>query len=577
MKQRSQRLLLSVVSLSLGLALIVLWFRSESDGQSPGVRADGRGDSRLRDASAATVWGEARGAGDPADSSEATTLDAAADSTTDPTSRDTDPAPASELDPVQCILHGRVTDDAGEPIRDWQPYITLADEKGERLFVKAGDDGFYSISGIAPREWSFSCNATGYRAQEESLQFSIAEPILRKDVVLQRAVVLPIRVVDVSGRPFMEVMRKAQSSGRLFFAGRASFLPVATVDTPGATMEEAQRIHNDQLHAGAFWDYGPPMEGLGPPHIGVLVLTVDLPVHVSLVYGSLVLATHRVASAESGVEFALSIEGLQARLGRIRMRILDAATNEPLRARVSFQTPQSSLDGVENLADGTIDIDGVAPADYTIRIVANGYETTPIQGRVEAGRTLDLGDVLRVRALSMGGRVVDAEGKPVLGQFIVEPRDPTTRRPDFDRRNGFFTQNDGTFVLDGLRPDRYFVRSYGTDERTYPGTKEETLWVSGFIEVSTVAGSIDDLEIRLVRPALITLLGSETLAEGCRFRLVEAHGYTLRSRRHYRGSVPQWKVPPGAYKLVLADSDGKDVASREITVVEGVNEIELPR
>jgi hypothetical protein len=203
---------------------------------------------------------------------------------------------------------------------------------------------------------------------------------------------------------------------------------------------------------------------------------------------------------------------------------------------------------------------------------------TPIEAHVEVGRTLDLGDVLRARAVTVRGRVLDASGGPVQARFTLGRFDADHGRLGFDWQVGYFSKGDGGLELIGLRPDRYVLRTMGTDEVSSPGNPDaETQWVSGCIELSTVAGSIDDLEIRLVRPAQITLLGSEELEEGCSFRLIEAHGYTLRHTPHYKGWVPQWRVPPGTYTLVLVDADGKDLASREISVVEGVNEIEIPR
>jgi hypothetical protein len=229
---------------------------------------------------------------------------------------------------VLCVLHGRVSDAAGQPIAGWDPYVSLSDAAGQRLGTGVGQDGRYSIAGATPGSWTLACGAVFYRGTSVTVELTADQPVVRRELVLERAVVLPIRGVAPDGHPFWEAAREAGGLSPL------DLLPVATEEPPGASLPEADGLHNDHVGVGNFWDYGPPRAGLGPTHIGVVVLDGGLPVYVSLLFGTQVLETQRVEPGTSEVTFVLAVETLARTRSTLKLRAVDAGTGEPLAGTV---------------------------------------------------------------------------------------------------------------------------------------------------------------------------------------------------------------------------------------------------
>jgi hypothetical protein len=495
-----------------------------------------------------------------------------------------EPAPASSAesasptaappadDPVQCLVFGRVTDAVGAPIRVWKPWVALRDAHGVEFHTTVDELGHYALAGLAPGKWSLACEGTGLRAQQAELELSLRDPFVRRDFQLASTVRIKVQVIARDGRPYWQAVRESGAKYSM-----RDLLPVATSASPGASMPEADGLHNDHVGVGNFWDYGPLREGLGATYIGVLVLDGDPPVFVSLLSGVHVLETQRLEAGADEATFVLDPETLANVLGTLKLRAVDAGTRTPLQGRV--RATGATGGGPE----GTLDDAGawqttLEPGEYDVRILAQGHERLPRHVRIAAGETLDLGELALEPELTIEARVVDAEGRPLVAQeFLIGWNDPELGRLRFDDDWTHATDGNGRLAIGGLRAERYFLRSYGDDERSYPGRNEPpTEWVSGVIEVSTQNGSVQGLEIRLVQAAVLVLNGTEALA-GASYRLLDEHGVRLRARRFYANSTARSKVPPGRYTLVLLGADGAELSRRTLELGHGETELDLSR
>ncbi len=541
-----------ILVLGLVTAGLVLQLRSGSRTRAGGAGGDG---SAGRDAAAPETLPDAESAPDGSSGPEPSLAEPAA-------AGGAAGEEAAAEDPVRCVVFGRVTDAAGEPIPGWEPYVVLTDPEGERVGVQVGASGHYSIAGVAPGAWSLRCGAVGYRDSSQDLDLSLSDPIVRRDLVLERTVALRIRVLAPGGQPLSEALR---ATG----ARPIALLPVATLEPPGPTMAAALGIHNDTLGVGAFWDHGPPVEDLDPDCLGVLVLEHGLPVHVSLVSGSEVLETQRVEPGTAEVTFVVDPDAARASLGTVRFRVVDAESRNPLAGNVTYGNASMQVTGGPLAEDGSKWLEGLAPGAYELMIFAAGYELLPREFELRSGEVLDLGEIALVREVVIEGRVVDAEGQPVMASFVLGWFDPGGGKLRFRNRWVYRSEPDGRIEFRGLRPDRYVLRTEADDE-------QETAWVSGNIEVSTLGGTVKDLEIRLVKPGVLRLRGTKSLPEGAGFRLLDERGYVLRSARFYEGRVPQARVPPGSYTLVLFGAEREELR-RETIQIEETTELDVSR
>src|SRR5262249_48168114 len=117
---------------------------------------------------------------------------------------------------------------------------------------------------------------------------------------------------------------------------------VATLEPPPAELADARNAAHELVRAGRFVDSGPLREA-APDAMGVLVLTVDLPVYVSLFLGTHCFATQRVESGAKDAMFGVERERLSADECSVRARFIRADTGEPLKGEVCISSRHSEL------------------------------------------------------------------------------------------------------------------------------------------------------------------------------------------------------------------------------------------
>jgi protocatechuate 3,4-dioxygenase beta subunit len=474
---------------------------------------------------------------------------------------------AAVVDPlVGCTVHGRVLDAEGHPIPVWRPYVSATDAAGVRRNTDASDEGLYSLTGLAPGEWTLHVGAVGYRNHEEPLALDAAVPVVRRDVVLARAVRLAVRFVTPEGEPLY-----ATEAGKRL--GEASPFPVATVEAPGATIPEALRGGADLCGVGSFWQYGPLWEAAGPGCAGVLVLAVELPVFVSLTVGSRVLESRWIEPGTEAVTFVVSPERLLGELSSVEARIVAGDSRAPLAAQVGIEPLNKS----DRVADGHWQR-ALPPGTHDVTFSAPGYARIQRQLALAPGQRLDLGEIVLPPELVIEGRLLDDEGRPVAGMVRLAWRDATGGLSYDFARSSVPTDEHGAFRIDGLLAGHYLVRTVASDEVNFPGRENPPpKWVSGLVPVSTLGGSVRGLDLHLVRAGTLVLSGTGGLPAGARFRVLDANGDLVRHVGLCSGFVTSFGLPPGAYTLVVCDEDGNELGLHAVEIGAGVMELDLSR
>lgn len=477
------------------------------------------------------------------------------------------PAPAAKA--ALFVVHGTLLGRSGEVLRSRNPYLSATDAAGDRVGTNASPDGHYALTGLAPGPWTLTASAQGHRMVQASLELGANQPIVRRDFVLEPSVVLPVRVLTTAGQPLSQALRERGQSGA---RNAVRPLPVATREPPGPTIQDAVDAGNNRVGVGNFRDYGSLVEGLGPECLGALEIEGDLPVSVSLVVGARVVATQRVEPGASEARFTVDIDELLAQQAVVRARFVDEASGAAL---------QGSLD-IEPLDSGAYVRDGdwsqtLPPGRYTLRFDSQGHARIPIALELTAGQELDLGEVRVPLGLTIEGRLLDAEGQPVLSDLELGQRDASGKLR-FDQSVSYRSDASGNYRIPALVAGRFVLRTAGDDEIVHPGRDEPpTIWVSGNVPVSTLGGSVTGFDLQLVRAGILVLKGAQTQPEGTRIKILDEHGDLLRWNAIYPGFVPRFALPPGPCTLILCDEDWSERSRHALVIAAGVNELDLTR
>jgi len=481
------------------------------------------------------------------------------------------PAPAAtKAARPETLVYGSILDESGEPILGaWSAGVSLIDHNGRRRFADAKEEGAYAIHALPFGTYLVTAGAHGYRGVEATLDLRPEQLVVRKDFTLPKSVVIKVKLVTPEGQ---DPLAGAKSQRTRF-----SLVPVATREHPGPRMTEVTGSLNNRFGVGSFWNYGPPVESLPPGYMGVLVLTCDLPVHVSLVNYQAVLATQRVEPGTDEVVFVMSPDALTSSLATIRLRAVDADTGEPIAGvRVMLSGTAASDMGSATDETGIAILEDRAPGSFDMRLMAKEHEHLRRKIDAEPGQVTDLGDIALDKAVLVQGRLVDAEGNGVATEFNLGVLDPVSGAIDMDRTMQHASDATGAFTLHGLGRKQYVLRTENHDALNDKDLDGIAL-VSGNVFVNARAGPITGLEIRLHRAAMLVLRVKGESPDGLRFRVADQDGRVLVSSRFYGPGPRPLKLPPGSYSAALLDTQGNVLAEKQVTLGSQPVEIELAR
>ena len=255
-----------------------------------------------------------------------------------------------------------------------------------------------------------------------------------------------------------------------------------------------------------------------------------------------------------------------------------------------LETGDSSLYEATTNADGTATIKNLPPGDQSLSVTSDRLELPigPAQWRwigvaLTAGKTAHVNarmqpkgsDFLGTTAVTISGRVVDPDGKPVADATVALANGHGNSLTG-DMRFSYWTDKDGRFVskLPASGTAQYnLVAHDGGDDKS--GNLMWRKWANGTgPKMRTTPGQIiDGVELKLTRPA--TIRGRVVDAAGKPVARVEVTA-TPADNSENRSYVPTTKTDKnGRYELRFV-SPGKQVieldawgAKRTVTVAAG--------
>lgn len=454
----------------------------------------------------------------------------------EPTTADRLSRPAAPP-PDYAVVHGCVSDSSGKPVT--AAWVTFRDEGGRSTSVQTQQDGHYAIAGLEPGHWVIHVLAYE-QGSEKDVPVTLEAGATRRDIVIPETLAIQVRFVTPEGEDLAAAMRK---EGRVL-PMMAAVIAVATKRPPGDHLPMTELGGHSVYGAGRFrgrFDQRkkPLPEGVA----GVLIVKEPLPVHVSAVFMHLVLETRKITEPVEELRFVIAPERVSACLATVKLRVLDASTNEPLPARVTIHSRQSRTFGPPLARDeeGWLNYTNVPPGLKVLEIEAPDYESVLTYVRVPRGGSQELGTFRLHKAVTIRGRVLDPAGQPVGCRLVVRHLDRMAFPQPLTLGRTWQSDAEGRFEVPSVGRGRHLLLA------------EPQKWARAAVVADTSGGAVDNVEIRLREGTAVTL---DTRSDGARHYLV-----TVRDARALpcyactvRSSWPRRvSLAPGTYTIEISD------------------------
>ncbi|MEM1447922.1 MAG: sigma-70 family RNA polymerase sigma factor [Planctomycetota bacterium] len=427
----------------------------------------------------------------------------------------------SGVDPDFGVIgHGRITDEAGEPLK--RARVQLVASPLESTYAYSDEGGGWSAMELAPGEYEMTVSSPGSLTLRERVTVPEGSA-WRRDVTLARAMTLPVRFETANG----EAVRPELGAHENFLGVAATTAPPpATMDVGGRIM-----IRSECGRFNSRSERSTPAD-LDARYHGELLLTAAPPLHVSLVYRNTVLETRVLSGGEE--ELVFEIPPLAELGGSVRVRVVDRETGAPITEGVGLGHPSGGVIVRSRIDGDAVVFENVPPGEMEVDRRYGEFEALQHGVEVLPGQEVDLGTIAIGRAEAFRVRTVDEEGNPVDAVPQAVRPDLAAGPLDLDLRIGGSRGPDGTMEVSWLAPGRTLVRAGGRDGLARVGVEVDTR-------------ETKDVELVVPKGVRVALDGVELGAEDA-LLVLDARGVQLTESR----SLPF--VPllaPGAHFAVL--------------------------
>lgn len=403
-------------------------------------------------------------------------------------------------------LEGRVTTTAAAPVA------------GVRILAGSGSastdaEGVYAIDGVAPGQQEIQVFHPHYRRRVRSLR--IEEGTNRFDVELEEGFKVAGRVVDQDGRPVGGAQVRLATLSRV----------------------ELREHHGSTGIDGAFL--------LAPVAAGR--------------YGLEATASGFAAAKRSEPVTVVdgAVEGLEIVLRRgasVSGKVLGLSAEELAAVAVTAHGEAGEQRAASLDSEGRFEVRNLPPGDWLLR--ASLWQA---QRQVEARVPIAPDDLQLVRDLEFSGRVT-LSGRVLFEEEPLAGSQVSVRGERFAVERSVTCAFDGTFVLQDLEPDRYWL---GVNDPQRLLAHNDTLdvhedrEVTIRIEAATLAGRIEEAGSGEPIPEATLILRPTA---GTDFQIVDG---SLAD-----GSFRILHIPPGSYRLA-ARANGYAPIEREVRLAAG--------
>jgi len=205
---------------------------------------------------------------------------------------------------------------------------------------------------------------------------------------------LIVHAVTPDGQPLIEALTKRFSDHRWANA-------LSVIATPEPLDGDLSPCRSSKVAAGlgAFRENGQHtpwrhVSVLPASAVGMLTLPPDRAVHVALLTRNAVLAQGEAAPGRSDLEFVVPLESVEAKLARVRLRLIDEQGAPVAGVRVAMTDAQSWNAGQPTDESGRVVFESLRPGRLDLTIQHHTLAGPPVLIDVPSGADLDLGDIV---------------------------------------------------------------------------------------------------------------------------------------------------------------------------------------
>ncbi len=265
--------------------------------------------------------------------------------------------------------------------------------------------GTFLFTGIPPGRFTFRTRIEQTMPMEREVE--VVAPRTRLDVQVDAAWLLTVNAVTPEGLPLQEELAKATPNANTFGGALTALafaepiqgdLPLTTLRQPTGGLGEFRG--DDSMRSG---------KALPKQTLGVLTLPPGRPAHVALLLRSAVVATQFVTAGQTEVVFTVPVADVTARLGKVRLRLLDPAGNPLPKVRVALNDRQSGGGGTTTDAEGRVVFEHLRPGRLGLSVLHPSLQPPSVQIEVAAGADLDLGDIVLQTRSTVTLRIAGAD------------------------------------------------------------------------------------------------------------------------------------------------------------------------
>ncbi|MBI5852814.1 MAG: carboxypeptidase regulatory-like domain-containing protein [Planctomycetes bacterium] len=294
-------------------------------------------------------------------------------------------------------VFGRVTSARGIRLSSGGVALRRSDLAGAsaplRLPIRSGPTD-YAFPGLALGRYELSVSSLGHRPATREIEITEDLASLRVDITLAPTWDLRVLMVTPDGVPLQEALRKQRDAQPgLFWPIVDALATLAPLSSPIPNVTERMpQFGLGQWNGGReqIFDNRPR---LPKRYAGTIELPVDVPVYVSAVLRSAVLATERVEAGQEEVRLVIAVDDVRRSFGRVRVRLIDGASGAPAKgARVSLVDSQSGSSGVQVDGEGRVEL-SAPPGVLQLEVLAADSALPPWSIELSPGQFVDLGDL----------------------------------------------------------------------------------------------------------------------------------------------------------------------------------------
>lgn len=458
--------------------------------------------------------------------------------------RATSPTAAAPTGPVR-FVYGAVVDDAGvalDLVRISLWALSSADAAAPSAtspWSLASREGSWSTAGISSGRWHVEASHDGFATLARD--FTIAPDVeqQRLDLVLKRALAIPVRFRTPSGEALADVMKEDEDR-RILCNFAVSGLPSA----PPAQFEVGFVASGQMFGAGRWFPrkdtpYNLTRESsvaVPADADGLMMVEGEAPAFLAVTLKHVTLASARVGDPAQRVDLVVDPGAIDACFVTLHVRIVDAETQRPIEG-ASFEPKDQAA---WNHSRETTDADGratcvrVLPGLLHIEVEAGGHEQVRYPRVVDAGAEVDLGTIELGRAQTLRGRVHRADGKRSGGWASYIDLDRWHHGLPADSDHSWSVDADGRFEFDDLGRGRYLVSAGDQDTATLPTIVDTRRDPLPELQIERVAGTEVRFEMEPPEPLQTPV-----------FEIDDAKGDLVSS---WRG-ISSHHLVPGQYRL----------------------------